>query len=166
MPYLIEPLGPQHDRGAFCCGNDVIDQFCRDRAQKDHDRYKVRLRIARDEGSAEVAGFYSLVTSVLKPKRIFNVAKFGDRPIPAVYLAMLGVTEAHAGNGLGQALMYDAFERTALVADNAGAYCLWLQAVDERTAGYYEKLQFTRIEGTGLDMYIPIDTIKDVIASL
>lgn len=125
------------------------------------------MRVAREDDSIHVVGFYSLVTSVLEPKRLIKLPKFGSRPIPAVYLAMLGVTEEHAGKGLGQALMYDAFERTALIADNAGAYCLWLQAVDERTAGYYERLQFQRIEGSsGLDMYIPIDTIKDVLASV
>lgn len=122
--------------------------------------------MAREEGSDAVVGFYSLVTSILKPKSLLNVAKFGSRPIPAVYLAMLGVTQEHTKRGLGQALMYDAFKRTALVADNAAAYCLWLQAVDEDTARYYEKLQMARIEPGELEMYIPIDTIKDMIASV
>lgn len=124
------------------------------------------MRVAREENSSHVVGFYSLVTSVLEPKRILKLPKFGSRPIPAIYLAMLGVTEEHSGNGLGQALMYDAFERAALIADNAGAYCLWLQAVDDRTVGYYEKLQFQKIEQGGRDMYIPIETIRDLIQSV
>lgn len=110
-----------------------------------------------------MVGFYSLVTSTLEAKRIFGLAKFGQRPIPAIYLAMLGVTDKHAGKGLGKALMADAFERTVMIAHNAGAYCLWLQAVDERTAGYYENLGFQRIEDGQLDMYIAIDTMKDAL---
>lgn len=163
MAYVIEPLGPQHDRGAFCCGNQVIDKFCRERAQSDHDRYKVRVHVACEEESQHVVGFYSLVTSTLEAKRILGLAKFGKRPIPAIYLAMLGVSEDHAGKGLGKALMADAFERSVMIAHNAGAYCLWLQAVDERTAGYYQKLDFQRIEQGELDMFIAIDTMKDAL---
>lgn len=166
MAYLIEPLGPHHDRGAFCCGNDIIDNFCRDRALRDHERYKVRLHVAVEEGTPVVAGFYSLVTSTLTGRGLLNLPKFGKRPIPAIYLAMLGVAQPHSGIGLGKALMFDAFEKSAMVADNAGAYCLWLQAVDERTATYYEKLMFERIEPGELDLYIPIPTIKDLLASI
>lgn len=163
MPYTIEPLGPQHDRGAFCCGNAIIDRFCTEQAQKDHDRYKVRVRVACDEGCIRVQGFYSLCVSTLAEKTIFGLNKFGKRPIPAVYLAMIGVTEERAGKGLGKVLMRDAFQRTLVVADNAGAYCLWLDAVDEEKAEFYAKLGFERIEPNQLRMYIPIETIRDAV---
>ncbi len=163
MNYVIEPLGPQHDRGAFCCGNEVIDKFFVERGLADHNRRKVRIRIARAE-SSDVLGFYSLVASTLAPKRILGVVKFGPRPIPAIYLAMIGVCEAIQGLQLGKALMLDAFEQAISVADRVGAYCLWLQAVDERTVAFYEKLGFERVEPGGLEMYIPIDTIVDALS--
>jgi predicted N-acetyltransferase YhbS len=163
LTYIIEPLGPHHDRGAFCCGNATIDAFCRDRALKDHERFKVRVQVACEEGSSAVVGFYSLCVSTLEANRIFGLKKFGKRPIPALYLAMVGVTQKHAGNGLGGELMRDAFKRTLYVAENAGAYCLWLQAVDEEKAAFYEHLQFERITKGKLDMFIAIDTIRDAL---
>lgn len=119
------------------------------------------MQVACPEGTDDVVGFYSLCVSTLEPKKILGVAKFGKRPIPAVYLAMLGVTQEHAKRGLGKALMRDAFERTLAVADNAGAYCLWLTAVDDEKARFYASLQFERIAPDGLDMYIPLPTMRE-----
>jgi predicted N-acetyltransferase YhbS len=165
LTYVIEPLGPHHDRGAFCCGNATIDSFCNDRALKEHERFKVRIQVACEEQSSVVVGFYSLCVSTLEPNRIFGLKKFGKRPIPALYLAMIGVTQDHAGNGLGRSLMRDAFERTLRVAELAGAYCLWLQAVDEEKAAFYERLQFERITKGKLDLFIAIPTIRDALPS-
>lgn len=108
-------------------------------------------------------GFYSLCASTLEANTIFGLKKFGRKPIPAIYLAMVGVTKDHAGNGLGTYLMRDAFKRTLNVAENAGAYCLWLQAVDEEKAGFYERRQFERITDGKLDMFIAINTIRDAL---
>ncbi len=162
MAYVIEPLRPEHERGAFCCGNEIIDKFCA-RALKEHDQFKVRVKIIRDEDSSEVLGFYSLCLSTIESQGIFGLKKFGQRPIPAIYLAMIGVNEALQGQGLGRSLMSDAFETAYEIAKRAGTYCMWLEAVSEEKAVFYEGLGFRRIEEAGLRMYIPITAIIDLI---
>jgi len=161
LAFRIEPLGAHHDRGAFCCGNQIIDRFCREQALKDHDKYRVRVFVACEEGSQAVVGFYSLCTSTLAAR---TFPGFGSRMIPAVYLAMVGVAEGRQGQGLGTALMTDALVRTLNIAENAGAYCLWLNAVDQETAEFYEGLEFSRMTDGGLEMYIAIPTIADALA--
>ena len=161
--YRIEPLGPQHDRGAFCCGNGLIDAFCTEHALKDHEKGKVRVFVACPDATNEVVGFYSLCLSTLEPKTILNIG-YGKRPIPAIYLAMVGVTKTHARKGLGTALMTDAFARTLQIVENAGAYCLWLDAVDEPTAEFYAGLDFRRITEGQLRMYIAVQTIRDALS--
>jgi hypothetical protein len=163
LTYIIEPLGPHHDRGAFCCGNAIIDKFFKKQALKDHQLFQVRVQVACEEGSSEVVGFYSLCVSTLEPQKIPDAKKFGKRPIPALYLAMIGVTQKHARKGLGTDLLRDAIRRTLLVAENAGAYCLWLQAVDEEKAAFYEQGQFKIITEGKLEMYIAINTIRDAL---
>jgi hypothetical protein len=163
LTFRIEPLGPDHDRGAFCCGNPTIDSFCTEQALKDHDKGKVRVFVACPDDTNRVVGFYSLVVATLEP-RVFP--GFGKRRIPALYLAMVGVHEEwRAGvKGTGTALMVHAFQRTLEIADRAGLYCLFLDAVDDKTAGFYAGIQFERITEGKLAMYIAIPTIRDALS--
>lgn len=160
---VIEPLDPSHDRGAFCCGNDIIDQWCRERATTEHNKYRTRVFVGRAPDSQRVLGFYSLSVRSLAPKTLLGIG-FGNRDIPGIYLAMLGVCERSSGTGIGGALMIDAFRRALRVAEEAGTYCLWLTAVDEAKAEWYSRKQFLRIE-EGLEMYLPLDTIRDAFAA-
>lgn len=62
--------------------------------------------------------------------------------------------------------MLDAFEKTMLIADHAGAACMTLDAVNEDRAVWYEGLQFDRYGTTNdgkVQMYIPLQTIKDAL---
>lgn len=162
MEYIIEPLGPQHDCGAFCCGNDDIDKWFA-RALKEHNRYKVRVHVIRAEDSLVVLGFYSLCLFSLESGKFLGLKKFGTRRIPAVYLAMLGRDKSQKGNGLGEKLMSHAIESAYKISRLAGLYCLTLDAVNEDKLKYYEDLGFVRIEPDGLSMFMPITAIVDLI---
>ncbi|HET9459136.1 MAG TPA: hypothetical protein VFO51_04060 [Sphingomicrobium sp.] len=116
-----------------------------------------------------VLGFYSLVISSLVPMTITGRIgrKFGKkREIPAVYLAAVATHEEHEKAGVGAALMLDALKRTLEIADRAGTACMTLDAVDEKLAKWYEKLEFERFGKAGdgkIQMYLPIWKIEDAI---
>jgi GNAT superfamily N-acetyltransferase len=157
---IIEPLSEQHERAAFCCGNEYIDNWCKTKAHKDHNNYKSRVFVARAAEDQKVLGIYSLTMRSLQPKRILNIG-FGGRDIPAVYFATLGVTADAKKGGIGTALMVDSFKRVLRVSEDVGAYCIWLTCVDEPTVSFYESVQFARIEPDSLDMYVPLQTLRD-----
>lgn len=161
--FRIQPLGETHLRGAFSCNNDIIDGFLKERSLRDHDRFKVRVRVATVGDDLTVLGFYSLALKTLAPKKnLFGIGnKFGERQIPAVYLAMIATHTNHQKKGIGTDLMFDAFEKTLLIADLAGTACLTLDAVDEEKAAWYETLSFQRIEPDSLSMYIPLGTVRE-----
>jgi GNAT superfamily N-acetyltransferase len=161
--FQIQPLGETHLREAFSCNNDIIDAFLRDRSLKDHARYKVRVRVATVGDDPSVLGFYSLALKTLAPKKnLFGIGnKFGERQIPAVYLAMIATHADYQKKGIGTDLMFDAFEKTLSIADLAGTACLTLDAVDEEKAVWYETLSFQRLGPDGLSMYIPIGTVRE-----
>ena len=162
----ITPLEQHHVREAFCCSEPRINTFLIDRSLQDHQGYKVRVFVATVDDDPKVLGFYSLQLSALASGKIMGKCKqkFGKRPIPAVYLSMVGVQEEYEGKKIGTQLMLHAFERTMTIADNAGTYCLYLDAVSEKRAAWYEQLQFTRIPSEPLVMYIPIQTIAAALA--
>lgn len=159
----IKPLG-RENRGAFCCGLTKIDNFFKNNARKDHEKYKVRVFIAMAEGEECPVGFYSLCLTAYIPEDVGDDArdKFDRmKSVPAIYLAMLGVSKKHQRCGIGRCLMKDAFTRALNIAENAGAYALALEAYDESVASYYEKeLEFSRFSVGDLKMYMPLAVLR------
>ena len=64
MNLVIEPLGKQHDRTAFTCGQAELDDWFRRRASQDERRNVARVFVATDDALGLV-GFYSLSSFTL-----------------------------------------------------------------------------------------------------
>lgn len=160
----IKPLDEKISRAAFHCGNTKIDNFCINNAKKQHKENRIRCYDALY--GDELIGYYYLVASAKDPEELSVVAnkKFGRvSSAPAVYLGMIGVSEQYARNGVGKLLMLDAMRVTLEVAKHIGLYALVLDAVDQDTAGFYEKLGFEYFTKGELSMFIPINTIKEAL---
>lgn len=121
--------------------------------------------MATHDGGTDVFGFYYLTTTSweheLVNREIAEQFMMLDK-IPAVYLGMLGVHTPADRQGIGAALLVDAFKRAVTIADNAGVWALTLDATDEAAAAYYERFDFERITPGGLEMFLPIGTIRQV----
>ena len=50
-------------------------------------------------------------------------------------------------------------ERSTRIADNAGLVGMFVDAKDDKAAGYYLKYGFTPIENDSLILFLPISTI-------
>lgn len=142
----IEPLDSAHERGAFCCASTArIQNYCRNNAKRDHDLYKVRVYVAVRPGTKAVLGYYSLVLTALNPSHVSEAAedKFARvQAVPAIYLAMVGVTDECAGGKIGNKMVRDAIKRSLAIAEIAGAYALALDALDDQVADMYRALGF------------------------
>lgn len=168
---LIEPLGPQHDRGAFQCGERFIDNFFKKKCLDAHERYKARAYVARQPSDQRALGFYTLSLTSLSPQGTTPEdaqQKFGGWAVPFVYLGQIGVSKDTQGMHVGSALMLHAFERTLEIANIAGTFGLMLDAIDEERAKWYERLSFDRfdVEADGrIKMYCPIRTIAAALSA-
>jgi GNAT superfamily N-acetyltransferase len=135
--------------------------FFRNNAKDQHSRNRVRVYTAVFENKP--IGYYYLVAKSDEPKSVSKEAieKFGRvQSTPCVYLGMIGVCLPYQGCGLGKLLMLHAMRQTLAVAEIVGLYALTLEAIDEPTAKIYERWDFKRFEDGGLQMYIPLSTIK------
>lgn len=153
MNISIEPLGPEHDRGAFRCNNDTVDQFCRD-CLDHHQRHRHRVFVAVEKGQKKVLGFYCLRIVLIGPK---NYAQ------PELEFAMFGVREDLQGNGIGSALLVHAFQQAYIVAKAAGITSLWLDAANDKSVPLYRRYGFEQVEGHKLKMFIPVNDIIDAV---
>lgn len=162
---IIEPLG-NYPRGVFSCGHTTIDNFFRNNAKKDHEKYKVRVFVAKRPETEAVLGFYSLTLKVLEPDHVSEEAaeKFGRiKAVPAVYLAMIGVDRSLQGGGIGFRLMIDAFDKALAIAELAGTYALTLDAVDHNVADKYGRYGFKPFKEGELRMFIPLQDMRNAL---
>ena len=169
----IEPFDPdRHDRRAFSCGYERIDNYLKRSARKHQKADFTRVYVAVPDGGAQILGYYSvnahsLVTSDLPQSLGRGAPRHGA--VPCVYLSMLGVDNSRQGKGLGQALMADALKRASNAADEVGLKLVVLDVLDdggpqavERRVRFYEGLGFRLLPGRMTRMYI---TLKDVRAA-
>ena len=112
--FAIEPLAKVHKRADFTCGNDRIDSYFRETVSQDVKRKYATCFVAREIATDRVAGFYTLSSSNVPLNEVPEpLAKKLPRypTVPAVLIGWLGRHSDYAGQGLGEALVFDAAKR-------------------------------------------------------
>lgn len=168
----IEPFDPgTHDRTAFSCGSDPIDNFLRYTAKKHQKGDFARVWVAVRPGSSEVIGYYSINSHAIQaddlPRKYTRNAP-GHGGIGAAYISTFGVDEKFQGAGLGTLLIADALKRIARLSDELGIFAVVLDVLDEGDAettekrhGFYKRFGFIDFSSHPLRMFIPVKTVRD-----
>ena len=91
---------------------------------------------------ARVVGYYALTTgSVLHTDAPTRLTKgTGQFDVPVVILARLGEDKNYQQQGLGRAIVVDAFRRVDKVADDVGVRAMLIHAEDEDARQFYMNL--------------------------
>jgi hypothetical protein len=142
--YRFEPLGERHNRAAFCCGIDALDNyFCGDPIRQDVSRRMTNAFVLTPDGE-NVAGFYTLspisILSVDLPEKLAK--KLPNRPIGVTLLGRMGVHKGLHGKGLGELVLmealYGAWRASKIVSS-------WAVVVDAKAGArdFYLKYEFT-----------------------
>ena len=160
----IEPLDRnRHDRAAFSCGDDRLDNFLKSTAARQQDEDLTRVNVCCLDDSPVVVGYYALNSHFIDASTIPDPdrKKLPSYPtIPAIYLSKIGVQKEHQGSGLGQYLMAHAFGRCVDVANIIGAHFLVLDALNERAAKFYRRLGFVDLPGHEPRMLIKMSIVR------
>jgi GNAT superfamily N-acetyltransferase len=130
-----EPIHQRHDREAFDCGEDALNEFLRRYARKSHEMggAKTFLGIA-DGDNHTILGFYSLSPASVAYTRTAGLAR---HDVPGFRLARLAVDRRVQGHGLGGQLLLAAGRRCLLASAEVGGMVLVIDAKNERAAGWY-----------------------------
>jgi len=169
---VIEPFDPEkHDRTAFSCGVDQVDNFFKRTANKlskaDNLRVFVMFSPAED-----LIGFYAINSHSVDYSELphkYARTRPGHGSIPAAYLSMMGVDLRFAGNGYGGDLLIDALARLARVAEQIGIAVVMLDVLDcgdpvkvARRKKLYTDHGFTALPSNELRLFLPIKTVQDL----
>ena len=171
--YIIEPFDPEkHDRTAFSCGVEQVDNYFKKTANKLHKAGNVRVFVMRTAEGA-IIGFYAINAHAVDyadlPKKYARTRPVHGS-IPAAYISMIGRDEKFRGCGFGGDLLIDALVRIAQAADNLGIAMVMLDVLDcgdpERTGrrkALYESYGFRALAAEPLRMFLPMATVQTLI---
>ncbi len=174
VAYTIEPFDPaKHDRAAFSCGVEQVDNYFQKTANKLAKADNVRLYVMVDPDGT-VIGFYALNAHAVQFAEL--PAKFArTRPshgnIPAAYISMIGRDQKFRGGGYGGDLLVDALRRIAIAADAIGVAVVMLDVLDcggpdrvARRKALYESYGFQSLASNPLRMFMAVSVVRKLIA--
>ncbi|MCO5174934.1 MAG: GNAT family N-acetyltransferase [Trueperaceae bacterium] len=157
--FAIEPLSGEHERTGFSCGNARIDAYFHEVVSQDVKRNYAKCFVAVEGSTGRLAGFYTLSSSNVPLTDVPTVlAKRLPRypSVPAVLIGWLGRHIDYAGQGLGEALLFDALR--TVVTSSIGAHAVFAHAIDDRAASFYASFGFVPLIARPLTLYLPVAT--------
>ena len=158
-----EPIHKRHDREAFDCGDEVLNEFLRRYARKSHELGGAKTFLAIDDADNQtILGFYSLSPASVAYARTPELVRRGlaRHDVPGFRLARLGVDRRVQGNGLGGQLLLAAGRRCLLASAEVGGVVLVIDAKNESAAGWYASYGAVPLLDTPLTLALPLATIE------
>ena len=140
----ILPLTGSHNRQVFDCGRAELNDWLSQVARQHQDKGLSKTFVAvREETPTRICGYYALTLAELDNQHLPIVwRKKLPRRIPGVRLGRLAIDKAYQGKGLGELLLIDALTRARRIYIEAGGIGLFVDAMDEQAAAYYQRFGF------------------------
>jgi GNAT superfamily N-acetyltransferase len=161
-PWQIEPLQPAHDRTAFDCGKESLNQWLKHRAGQWERKELVRCYVAVPTGQARVFGFYAIsshhVSYELLPAD--HAKGLPQIDVPVVLLGRLAVDRTVQGQGLGRLLLVDVLRRAERLAGQLGIRAVEVEAIDDDARRFYLKFGFASLADDPKHLFLPMHVIR------
>jgi GNAT superfamily N-acetyltransferase len=165
--YRVERLGRHHDRAAFSCGEEPLDAYLRERARQDANRHVATVFVLFDPETDRLAGYYTLSTSSV---RLEDLPAETQRTLPrypqapVILLGRLAIDQTHQGQGLGQALLFNALRRAHDVGtEQIGATAVVVDALHDRARAFYEQYGCRRFPNEAYRLFLPMQTVRRLL---
>ncbi len=172
-PLKFEPFDPdKHDRTAFSCGVDQVDNYFRKTANKLQKAGNVRITVLLD-ADEELLGFYAVNAHSVDygelPRR-YARTRPSHGSIPAAYISMIGVDQRFQGNGLGGVLLVDALKKLARASETLGIAVVLMDVLDcgneeatKRRLALYMGYGFSKLENYPIRLFLPIQDARALL---
>jgi ribosomal protein S18 acetylase RimI-like enzyme len=167
--YRVERLGPHHDRAAFSCGEESLDTYLRQQARRDDERNVAKAFILYDSQEGRVAGYYTLSSAsvqldALPPDAQRKLPRYTHAPV--ILLGRLAIDGHYQDQHLGEVLLFNALRRAFNVGtQEIAAMAVIVDALHDRARAFYERYGFQRFPDNELRLFLPMQTIGQVLES-
>jgi predicted GNAT family N-acyltransferase len=146
----------------FDCGKGPLNEYLKKFAAINQKIGVSQSFVATPPSDNQVVGFYSLSAgSVLFQNISDNLPKGLPRyPIPVCLIGRMAVDQTVQGRGLGETLLFDAFERIVRVFMDVGIHAVEVQAKDAEAKSFYVKYGFEELVDDTLHLFLPIRKLR------
>ena len=162
-PFRLEPLGAEHDRPSFACGQESLDRYLHTQATQDVRRRIAACFVAVEDATGKLAAYYTIAsagipTPDLPPELTKRLPRYPS--IPAVRIGRLAVDLKFRGRGLGAALLADALRRVLL--SPPAVFALLVDAKDDQAAAFYRHHGFVPLSNynESRTLFLPVATAE------
>ncbi len=163
-PFRLAPLGAEHDRGSFHCGEEVLDRYFQTQATQDIRRRIANCFVAVEAASGLVAAYYTIATASiplveLPPEEAKRLPRYPR--LPAVRIGRLAVDQKFQGGGLGGALLVDAARRS--IQSPPAVYALLVEAKNDHAVAFYQRYLFRPLLALPRTLFLPLATAEKAL---
>ena len=113
-----------------------------------------------------ILGFFALNICQVKSEFLTpQEAKKLPRDASGIRLGRLAVSKAYQRQGIGKTLLVAAMGKFMEIFNTAGGIGLFVDAKDQDAKRYYEQFGFVSLPSNELEMFLPVKTIQEALAS-
>jgi GNAT superfamily N-acetyltransferase len=157
----FEPLGA-HDRAAFSCGTEALDNYIKKQASQDVKKKVAVVYVATPDGRT-ILGYYTLSQySVHFDEIPIEISKkFPKYPaVPATLLGRLARHSSTQGQGVGELLLLDALYRALTMSEQIASAAIVTDAKDQKAIDFYKKYGFIELPKAERRLFFPMASIS------
>lgn len=160
--FVVEPLGPRHDRAAFSCGVEALDNYLRKQAGQDLKKRAAAPFVLTPDGEA-IAGYYTLAQFAIELQKVPEelAKKLPKYPVvSATLLGRLARSLRFRGQGVGELLLMDALKRSLNSSKQVASAAVVVDAKDEHAVRFYKGYGFLALPGVERRLLLPMGTVE------
>lgn len=157
--FVIEALGPGHDRAGFSSGVPALDRYFQEQVTQDIRRHVTTCYVALEAPGAKIAGYYTLAAAgipLTDLPRLLTKRLPRYPSVPVARLGRLAVDQTYRGRKLGSALLWDAGQRA--LRSEVAVYALVVDAKDAQAESFYRHHGFVPFGGQARQLVLPLAT--------
>jgi predicted GNAT family N-acyltransferase len=160
---VFSKLNKRFDRPSFDCGTAELNDFLKTGASSYIKRGLCAVHILSDKSFPEtIIGYFSLSASAIQPQELpSEISKKypGSLPVPCWLIGKLAVDRKFQRKGFGEILLLEALKKIVAYSQEAGGYCVVVDAKNENVKKFYTKYGFKAFLDEGLKLFLPLASI-------
>jgi predicted GNAT family N-acyltransferase len=153
----------QHDRSAFQCGLDSLDDYIKTKASQELKNRVSTPFVLTDSPLRQVLGYYCISSYSISMVEIetSTAKKLPRYPLlPAILLGRLAVDVSCQGKGYGDLLVADALKRALAASNQVSSVAVVVDAISQDAARFYRRYGFTEFQTDPMKLYISMVEIE------
>lgn len=158
--FRIEQIAKEHKTRGFDCGEAELNSFLTRFALKNDNNDIGRTYVAVRPDQPDVMGYYTISSGTVTFDQLPTELTLPVYPIPTAHIGKLATDMSVQGQGLGEALLFDALCKAELAAREIAIRVVELITLNERAKSFYLQYGFSELKDDPMRLYLKIETVR------